>query len=155
MGFSTRLTGVVAALPALIAALSLPFWGLWSDRARRREWVAAASCASIAGGLVGTAVLLPSPLALLPLVLAFVGYFGSVAPFWTLPSSFLTGASAAAGIAAINVAGNLGTFTGPALFGWLSDLTRSYRAGLTGMALVAAAAGALLITGRLNSRGDP
>jgi ACS family tartrate transporter-like MFS transporter len=147
MGFTTRLTGVVAALPALVAALSLPLWGLWSDRSRRREWVVVASCVAIAVGLAGTAVLLPSWLALLSLAVAFVGFFGSVAPFWTLPSSFLTGASAAAGIAAINVAGNLGSFSGPVLFGWLSDLTRSHRAGLTGMAMFAAAAGVLLIAG--------
>jgi MFS transporter, ACS family, tartrate transporter len=145
MGFSVRLTGWVAAVPALIAALSLPLWGLWADRSRNREFVVAASCVAIALGLLGTAVLLPSPVALAPLTVALIGFFGSVAPFWTLPSSFLTGASAAAGIAAINVAGNLGSFSGPALLGWLSDFRRSYGTGLIGMAVVATLAGALLI----------
>jgi ACS family tartrate transporter-like MFS transporter len=144
MGFSVRITGVVAALPALGAAVSVPLWGRWADRVRRREWVVAMTCFTIAGGLWGTAALLPSPIAVLPLTLAFVGYFGATAPFWTLPSSFLTGAAAAAAIAAVNVAGNLGSFSGPALFGWLSDRTHSHTAGLIGLASVAALAGILL-----------
>lgn len=145
MGFSTQLTGLVAALPALISALSLPFWGLWSDRAHNRSLVVVASCLAIAAGLLGTAALFPSTLALFPLTVALVGFFGSVAPFWTLPSSFLTGAAAAAGIAAINVAGNLGSFSGPALLGWLSDHLRSYAAGLVGMSMLAAVAAVLMI----------
>jgi hypothetical protein len=35
-----------------------------------------------------------------------------------LPADFLTGAQAAAGIAAINSIGNLGGFLGPFLIGW-------------------------------------
>ena len=146
IGFSVRVTGFVAALPALMAAAALPLWGKWTDRARRRERVVAASCFAVAAGLWGTAMLLPSPLAVLPLTLAFVGFFGATAPFWTLPSSFLTGAEAAAAIAAINVAGNLGSFSGPALFGWLTDMTHSHTAGLIGVASVAGLAGLLLIT---------
>ena len=145
MGFSVRVTGLVAALPALAAAICMPLWGRWADRTRRREWVVAVTCFAIAAGLWGSAELLPSPIAVLPLTVAFVGYFGATAPFWTLPSSFLTGAAAAAAIAAINVAGNLGTFSGPALFGWLSDRTHSHAAGLIGVGSVAALAGILLI----------
>ena len=37
--------------------------------------------------------------------------------FWPLPASFLTGASAAAGIAAINSLGNLSGFAGPFAIG--------------------------------------
>ena len=145
MGFSTSMTGIMAALPALVSALSLPLWGFWTDRAHDRSLVVAASCLAITTGLLGTAALFPAPLALAPLTLALVGFFGSVAPFWTLPSSMLTGAAAAAGIAAINVAGNLGSFSGPALFGWLADHLRSYTTGLVGMAMLAAAAGVLLV----------
>lgn len=148
MGFSTQITGIIAALPASISALSLPLWGLWTDRAHDRSLVVAASCFAITVGLLGTAALFPAPLALVPLTLALVGFFGSVAPFWTLPSSMLTGAAAAAGIAAINVAGNLGSFSGPALFGWLADHLRSYAAGLIGMAMLAVAAGVLMVGSR-------
>jgi nitrate/nitrite transporter NarK len=66
-----------------------------------------------------------------------MGFFGVVVPLWTLPASFLTSASAAAGIAFINVAGNLGQFTGPSLMGVLSDRTHSYSLGLIFLAAVA------------------
>jgi nitrate/nitrite transporter NarK len=47
-----------------------------------------------------------------------------------LPASFLTGASAAAGIAAINSLGNLSGFASPYAMGYLKDLTGSFTAGL-------------------------
>jgi MFS transporter, ACS family, tartrate transporter len=144
MGFSVGATGFVAALPALVAACALPLWGVWTDRSGRRESVVAATCLALSCGLWGAAALLPSPWALVPLTVAFIGFFGSVVPFWTLPSSFLTGASAAVGIALINIAGNLGNFSGPALLGWLADATRSYNMGLAGLAGPVALAGGLL-----------
>lgn len=46
--------------------------------------------------------------------------------FWCLPSSFLRGAGAAAGIGLINSLGNLGGFVGPNLFGSVKNVTGSY-----------------------------
>jgi MFS transporter, ACS family, tartrate transporter len=66
----------------------------------------------------------------------------SVPPmFWPLPASLLTGASAAAGIAAINSLGNLSGFAGPYAMGYLKDLTGDFTAGLlflSGCALLGA-----------------
>ena len=42
-------------------------------------------------------------------------------PFWALPTDFLSGRKAAAGIAAINSIGNLGGFVGPSLIGWARE----------------------------------
>jgi ACS family tartrate transporter-like MFS transporter len=61
---------------------------------------------------------------------AVISRLGTTAPFWTLPPTILTGTSVAAGIALINLAGNFGGFTGPALMGWASDATGSYGGGL-------------------------
>ena len=52
-------------------------------------------------------------MALLGLVLAQTGMLSMLAPFWALPTSFLSGAAAAGGIAFINSVGNLGGFVGP------------------------------------------
>jgi ACS family tartrate transporter-like MFS transporter len=81
MGFSVRASSVMAALPALVSAAILPLWGLWADKSQRREWVVAATCTFLCVGLAGTAMLFPSAWALPPLSLAFIGFFGSVAPF--------------------------------------------------------------------------
>ena len=49
---------------------------------------------------------------------------------WPIPSAFLTGTSAAAGIAAINSLGNLSGFAGPYMMGYLKDATGNFTAGL-------------------------
>jgi ACS family tartrate transporter-like MFS transporter len=145
MGFSVGHVGFVVAVPALLAMLSQPLWGVWTDRAQRPEIVVVVACLTHAVGLVGAAMLLPSAWALFPLSVAFVGYFGSVAPFWTLPPAFLTGASAAAGIAFITLAGNLGGLTGPSLMGWVSDATRSYAGGEIAAAAPLAVSATILV----------
>jgi len=50
--------------------------------------------------------------------------------FWTFPTAFLSGAGAAAGIAAVNSIGNLGGYFGPQAFGLLRDYTGTDVAGL-------------------------
>jgi MFS transporter, ACS family, tartrate transporter len=42
-----------------------------------------------------------------------IGFYGSKGPLWPLPSTFLTGTAAAAGMALINPVGNVGGFIGP------------------------------------------
>jgi ACS family tartrate transporter-like MFS transporter len=56
-----------------------------------------------------------------------------------MPTMFLTGGAAAAGIAWINSLGNLGGFFGPTLVGWAKDLTGSFAGGLYALALCALA----------------
>jgi MFS transporter, ACS family, tartrate transporter len=144
MGFSVKNTGLLVALPGIAATIILPLWGIWADRAKRRETVVAAACALIMIGLLGAAPLLPSVWAIIPLSLAMVGFFGGLVAFWTLPSQFFVGAGAAVGIAIINIMGNLGTFTGPYLLGWLSDKTGTYEVGLMSLAAIAAATSILI-----------
>ena len=58
------------------------------------------------------------------------GIYSLLPPFWSLPNEFLTGFSAAAGIALINSIGNLGGFVGPYVMGAISNKTGSFRGGL-------------------------
>jgi len=64
------------------------------------------------------------------LSIAIAGVMVSRPPFWTLPTEFLSGRKAAAGIAAINSIGNLGGFFGPTLIGYARDMTGSFTMGL-------------------------
>jgi MFS transporter, ACS family, tartrate transporter len=85
-----------------------------SDRMLERRYHVA-----IPAVVAGTALLLlgtaPSPvLSMALLCLLAVGVYSYLAPFWALPNEFLTGYSAAAGIALVNSVGNLGGFLGPA-----------------------------------------
>ncbi len=52
-----------------------------------------------------------------------------------MPTMFLTGPAAAAGLAWINSLGNLGGFFGPTIVGWAKQLTGSFAGGLYALAL--------------------
>ena len=60
---------------------------------------------------------------------------------WSLPSKFLTGASAAAGLAAINSVGNLGGFIAQNVVPWIRDVTGSTIAPMLFLAACLAAGG--------------
>ena len=66
--------------------------------------------------------------------LATIGFYGSKGPFWPLPSTFLTGTAAAAGMALINSVGNVHGFMGPFVVGWIKDSTGSFANGLYALA---------------------
>nr|WP_207955921.1 MFS transporter [Rubrobacter marinus] len=82
------------------------------------------------------------------LTIASLGIYGTLATFWSLPTAFLSGTAAAAGIALINSVGNLGGFVGPYAVGALSDATGSFYAGLLLLAAAVFAAGILALVVR-------
>ncbi|STS90046.1 tartrate dehydrogenase [Klebsiella variicola] len=66
---------------------------------------------------------------MLALTLVTVGISASKPPLWSMPTLFLSGPAAAAGIAAINSIGNLGGFVGPMMIGVIREQTGSYSWG--------------------------
>jgi ACS family tartrate transporter-like MFS transporter len=80
------------------------------------------------------------------LSIAMLGITAMLGPFWTLATSFVHGAGAAAGIALINSVGNVGGFVGPYGIGSLRDATNSYSAGLIAIGVVVVLGGALVLT---------
>jgi nitrate/nitrite transporter NarK len=56
--------------------------------------------------------------------------------FWSLPTAFLAGTGAAAGIALINSVGNLAGFASPYVIGALRDSTGSTAAGMYALAVM-------------------
>jgi nitrate/nitrite transporter NarK len=82
-----------------------------------------------AGIAVSTALDDPA-LKMVALCVAGFGIFACLPVFWTLPTAFLSGAAAAAGIAVVNSIGNLAGFAGPFAMGWIKDHTGSYTGGL-------------------------
>jgi ACS family tartrate transporter-like MFS transporter len=59
-----------------------------------------------------------------------IGLCGFLAPFWAMPSEFLSGYAVATGFALINSVGNLGGFVGPSVVGFMSQRTGSIYSGL-------------------------
>ena len=89
-------------------------WSWHSDRTNERTWHVVIPCLAAAVGLAlaGLAGSVVSVVAALSLV--NIGISSAKPPLWAMPTMFLSGPAAAAGIATINSIGNLGGFVGPA-----------------------------------------
>jgi nitrate/nitrite transporter NarK len=147
--------GMFTAIPYSAAVIAMLLFGRSADKYRERRWHLVTPMLLGAVGLVGSALAGGSTgIAVAFLALAATGVLTSAPLFWSLPTAFLSGASAAAGIAAINSVGNLAGFASPYLIGWLKDLTHNTNLGmyvLAGVLLVGAAA-VLTVPARLVNR---
>ncbi|HEX4768869.1 MAG TPA: MFS transporter [Lichenihabitans sp.] len=143
-GLSNVEIGFITALPYAVGALGMILWSRNSDRTRERTWHTVIPLVAIVIGLVLAALSPTSTLKMASLCIAGFGFFAVLPVFWTLPTALLSGASAAAGIAAVNSIGNLGGYFGPQVFGWLKDTTGSEFASL--MFLAACAVVGIVIT---------
>src|SRR5215472_12848349 len=77
-------------------------------------------------GFFGCAVLREPTLALFFLALIPIGHCAAHGPFWSMPSRFLTGAPAAAGIALVVTIANVGGLLGPTIIGAMKDRYGTY-----------------------------
>jgi MFS transporter, ACS family, tartrate transporter len=79
-----------------------------------------------------------------------MGIYSFFGPFFSFPSEFLAGFSAASGIALINSVGSLGGFAGPIAIGALANGTGGIYRGLAfaGVSLFVSAALVLLLPAR-------
>jgi MFS transporter, ACS family, tartrate transporter len=146
-GLTNLQTGFVTSLPYAVGVVGMILWGRHSDRKLERRWHVAIALMVAAGGIAASTGLDSPVLKMLALSIAGFGIFGCLPVIWTLPASFLSGAAAAGGIAAINSLGNLAGFFGPYAMGWIKDSTGSFGAGLlclSGAGMVGVAAVLLL-----------
>jgi MFS transporter, ACS family, tartrate transporter len=129
-GLSTMQVGLLNAVPPTIAIVAMILWARHSDKTGERSWHVVGACVAAAVGLAlaGTAGSVISVVAALTLV--NIGISSAKPPLWAMPTTFLSGSAAAAGIATINSIGNLGGFAGPAMIGWIKDATGSFIGGL-------------------------
>ncbi len=129
-GYSPIQTGWINAVPSVIAVIGMVAWARHSDRSAERTWHVVLPCVLACVGFIWVGGLSTAIGVILALVIANVGISAAKAPLWAMPTMFLSGASAAAGIALINSIGNLGGFVGPFLIGWMKSRWGSYAGGL-------------------------
>jgi D-galactonate transporter len=149
-GLTNFMTGVVSAVPFVFGAFGMVLLSRHSDKTmeRRRHVAVALIMATVGIGLSG---FVDNPVLKMALLcFAQIGVSAVPPMFWPIPSSFLTGASAAAGIAAINSLGNLSGFGGPFLMGWLKNTTGSFTPGLVCLAVAAAIGAVAVLVLRVN-----
>jgi D-galactonate transporter len=140
--------GLLTAIPYALAAVGMVLVGRSADRHGERRWHLAIPAVIGALGLVLSVVAANNTvLAMVGLSLAAFGVLTAAPLFWSIPTSYLKGAAAAAGIAIINSFGNLAGFVSPYLVGWIKDLTGSTASGVYVLAAFVFSAAVLVVLG--------
>ena len=122
--------GFLNAIPPSVSVIAMILWSRHSDFTGERIWHVIIACLFAAAGLVlaGNTEGMIGLIAALTIV--NIGISCAKPPLWSLPTTFLSGAAAASGIAIINSIGNLGGVAGPMMIGWIKSSTGSYKGGL-------------------------
>ena len=139
--------GFLTAIPYLVAVAAMITTNISGDRLRERRWHTLLPALVCSLGLAltafaGTNILL----AMLGLTLAAAGASTAQAAFWCLPSTFLGGAAAAAGIALINSVGNIAGFVSNFFVGWMTDLTGTSQSALYLFSAIVVVGALLILT---------
>jgi len=131
-------TGLVIGGIYALAILVYFLAGMLSDRKDERCAVAALGLAVACAGCIGAAVITPSsPLRVVAFTLIAMLSPLFLASFWCLPTRFLKGPSAAAGIGLVSAIGSSGGFFGPNIIGTLKQTTGSDVGAFLGLAAIA------------------
>jgi MFS transporter, ACS family, tartrate transporter len=126
--------GFVSSGCYLVAVVGMILWAAHVDRGSSKVVNLSVACVVAACGFLG-AILFEKNfwVSVMWMAVALTGVNGARAIFWTIPPRFLTGMAAAGGLAFINSIGTTGGFVGPYVFGFLTDRTGSFSAGLYAM----------------------
>jgi ACS family tartrate transporter-like MFS transporter len=127
---SNTMAGLLVMIPNVAGLIAMLAVSRHSDRTLERRWHMAASSvfAGIALLLLGASRSLSSSMILFSAVA--IGAYSTVPVLMSTPGEFLTGVSAAAGIALVTSLANLGGFAGPYIVGVIRQKTGNLHYGL-------------------------
>jgi MFS transporter, ACS family, tartrate transporter len=156
--YSNTTVGMLVMIPYVAALFAMIFVAYRSDRTLERRYHAA-----IPVMIAGTCLVLlgatatPAFVSLIFWCFAAAGVYSLLPPFWSMPNEFLSGFSAAAGIAFINSFGNIGGFVGSYGMGAINRRTGSFHGGLVfaGVSLFASAMLILALRQRIAPETEP
>lgn len=116
--------GLLTSLPYMCAIVVMILAGRSGDHFQERRWhLIIPMCAGALALTFATLFASSLTLSLICLCIAASGVLTASSLFWMLPTNFLGGVSAAAGIAAVNSFANLAGFCSPYLIGWVTTNT--------------------------------
>lgn len=123
--------GLLTSLPYMCAIVVMLLAGRSGDYFQERRWhLIIPMCAGAIALTLATLLASNLTLSLICLCIAASGVLTASSLFWMLPTNFLGGVSAAAGIAAVNSFANLAGFCSPYLIGWVTTNTGSNAIGM-------------------------
>jgi len=123
--------GLLSAIPFVVAIVVMNLFGHSADKRRERRWhLIVPALMGALGFAVAASYSHNTAVSIVFLSLAAGGVLTCAPLFWSLPTAFLAGSAAAAGIAIINSVGNLAGFASPYVIGYLKDVTHSTASGM-------------------------
>jgi D-galactonate transporter len=138
--------GLVSVIPWAIAAIAMVLFAHHSDVTGERRWhLALAGALACVGFAASRLPGISGVLGLVAITLAAIAVMCGQSTFWALPTSILSGAAAAAGIAWINSVGNLAGYVSPFLIGEVLDATGSMTLALLLIAVSCLMAGMVVL----------
>ena len=120
-GTSDLGVGLILGAISAVTVISMMLNGAHSDHTDERPLHVAVPLLISGAGFFGCALLRQPILAVFFLALVPIGHCAAYGPFWSMPSRFLTGAPAAAGIALVVTIANVGGLLGPTIIGAMKD----------------------------------
>lgn len=127
-------TALLSAIPAAFQALGMIFIAGNSDRTGERRFHLAGAAMTAVTGLVVASVVQNPLVAMAGLCMTAFGIWGTVGPFWALPTAAFARSAAPAAIGLINSVGNLGGFVGPYIVGAVKEHSSGFAGSLLFMA---------------------
>ncbi len=134
-GLDPAHVGYLVAAGGLTGAVGMAFVGWSSDRRGERYLHLAVPLVAVAGAFAVIAWS-PGPMVVMAAYLAMMAaYFAVGGAFWLAPGEIVHPRAVAVTVAAINGAGQVGSFLFPWLWGRAKDVTGSYQMGLSALPL--------------------
>jgi ACS family tartrate transporter-like MFS transporter len=148
-GSSNSVVGFLIMIPNLVGLVGMILVSRHSDRTLERRYHMGIPVAFGGIALLLLGVTHSPALSIALLSCVALGVYSCLPVFFALPSEFLTGFSAAAGIALVTSVANLGGFAGPYAVGFICQSTGSLYTGLAcaGISLVLSGTLALILPG--------
>ena len=145
-GWSNQFIGFITVIPFVCGLIGFIVIGVNSSRTGEKRWHVATAMFLAAIGL-GLGPFVTNLFWSMVLVcIAAIGAYAGMGVWWTVPTSFLSGAAAAGAVGMINSIANLGGYFGPYVTGHIKDATGSFLGGYLFLASFFALAGLVMLT---------
>jgi ACS family tartrate transporter-like MFS transporter len=145
-GWNVTQVGYLVAAFGVVGALAMLLNAAHSDRSGERAMHCIVPMLAMGGAFLIAGSAHEGWMIVVSLAVAFVAFASMLGPGVSVPTQFLAGRAAAAGIAAMNTITMFSGFVGPVWMGRVKDLTGSYALGLRGLIVPSLAAAGIMYT---------
>jgi ACS family tartrate transporter-like MFS transporter len=143
-GWNVSQVGYLVAALGVAGAVAMLWNGAHSDRSGERRLHCIVPCVVMAAGYLAASLATEWWLVVASLGASFIAFNALLGPAVSVPTEFMAGRAAAAGIAAMNTITMFSGFVGPYWMGVVKDATGSYQLGVRGLLIPALAAAGVM-----------